>query len=68
MIIVPEQVRAWCRARGVAVAPGGVLPADVLARYTADTVAVTCAVHWVDREVHPDGTDPGCPRCPRSVR
>lgn len=68
MIIVPEKVRAWCRARGVAVAPGGVLHADVLARYTADTVVITCPVHWVDRDVHPDGEDSGCPRCTRRTR
>lgn len=59
------KVRAWCQARGVPVAPNGVLPADVLARYAADVVIVTCPRHWLDREVHADLSDAGCAGCRR---
>lgn len=68
MVLDASKVRAWCRSRGVPVAPGGVLPAEVLARYVNDTVTVTCSRHWVDRKVHADMPDSGCPRCSTSGR
>lgn len=63
MVLDAAKVRAWCRSRGVPVAAEGVLPAEVLASYAADTVTVTCPRHWLDREVHADMPDAGCPRC-----
>lgn len=63
IVIDPTRVRTWCRARGVPVAAKGALPVDVLASYAADTVVITCPRHWLDREVHADMPDAGCPRC-----
>lgn len=63
MVLDAAKVRAWCRSRGVPVAAEGVLPAEVLASYAADTVVVTCPRHWLDREVHADAPDLDCPRC-----